>query len=151
VLERHRDIAVASRAVRSRIHESAAPLINGKEGRVVLLSQAEADAEEIADRDLDTRLGFAVPVGTQDVVLEMMRFAAGDVVAELCDAPGPVNIGQDEGLAWFEPAPIIVAPGRISRSDPVGLELVEGGQVVQSEILGLARPSGAEKKEHPDS
>jgi hypothetical protein len=33
----------------------------------------------------------------------------------------------------------------------VGLELVEGGQIVQGEILGLGEQTGAEKKDHPNS
>jgi hypothetical protein len=33
----------------------------------------------------------------------------------------------------------------------VGLEVVEGRQVVQSEILGLGEQTGAEKWGHPDS
>jgi hypothetical protein len=62
-----------------------------------------------------------------------------------------VNIGQDEGLAGVEHPEIVVAPGRISRRDTVGLELVESGQVVQREILGLGQQSGAEKKDDPAS
>ena len=76
---------------------------------------------------------------------QMMRLVAGDVVAEMGDAPRPLNIGEDEGLAGFEPAPIVVLPGGISRSDPVGLEVVQGGQIVQGEILGLGKQTGAEK------
>lgn len=108
VIKGHRNITIASGAGRSRIGEIAAPGINGKQGRAALLSQAKADAEEVADRHLDTGLYFAVPVGTQYVVLQMMRFTAGDVVTEMGDAPRPLDFGQNQGLAGFELTPIII-------------------------------------------
>jgi hypothetical protein len=151
VLEGPRNIAVACSAGRSRVGEVAAPGINGKQGRAALLGQSEADAEEVADRDLDARLYFSVPVGTQYVVLQMMRFTAGDVVTEMGDAARPLNFGENQGLAGFELTPIIIISCGVCRRDPVGLEVVEGRQVVQSEILGLGEQTGAEKWGHPDS
>jgi hypothetical protein len=118
---------------------------------MVPLGQTEANAEEIANGDLDAGLVFPIPVGAKNVVLEMMRLVSSDVVAEMCDAPRSVNLGEDEGLAGFEPAPIVVSSGGISRSDSVGLEVVEGGQIVQREILGLGEQTGTKKDSQRDS
>ena len=67
------------------------------------------------------------------------------------DAARPLNIGENEGLAGFELTPIIIISCRVCRSDPVGLEVEDGRQVVQSKILGLGEQTGAEKWGHPDS
>ena len=131
--ERHRDVAVASGARGGRIGEFTAPVIDRKQGRMVPLGQTEANAEEIANGDLDAGL------------------VSSDVVAELCDAPRSVNLGEDEGLAGLEPAPIVVSSGGISRSDSVRLEVVEGGQIFQGEILGLGKQTGAKKDSQRDS
>ena len=60
-----------------------------------------------------------------------------------------MNIGQNQGLARLERAPIGIAAGGIGRRDPMGLEIVEGGKIVEGEILGLSNETSAEKKEHP--
>jgi hypothetical protein len=56
-----------------------------------------------------------------------------------------LNVGEDKGLAGFEPAPVIVLAGGISGGDAVGLEVVKRGQIVQGEILRLSKQTSAEK------
>ena len=60
---------------------------------MTLFRQAKADAEEVANWNLDARRGFAIPVNPQDMVLQMIRFVAGDVIAEIGDAPRPFHVG----------------------------------------------------------
>lgn len=81
----------------------------------------------------------------------MMRFIAGDVIAEMRDAPRPFNVSQHEGLAGLEHAPIVILPGGVSGGNPVRLEVVQGGQAVQGEVLALDRQPGGKKSCQEDA
>ncbi len=98
-LKGHGEVAVARGAEGGGIGEFAAPVINANRARNLLLAEAKADAEEVSHGSLDARLRFAVPVIAQDVVLQMVRFVAGDVIAEMDDASRPLDLRQDQGLA----------------------------------------------------
>ncbi len=85
--------------------------------------------------------------------MQMMRLLAGDVVAEMCNAPRSGNLGQDESVARLKPAPIVVLPGGVGGGNTMKLEAMECGQAVQSDILGLGKQTGAQLKseihDHP--
>ena len=119
-----------------------------KRAELYLLGQAEPDAEEVTHRRFDARLRFAIPVGAQNMVLQVMGFVAGDVVAEMSDTPRPINVRQHKRLAGLEHAPIVVSSREVSGGDAVGLKAFQGWQFVQGEILGLGKQPGAYKSGH---
>ncbi len=83
---------------------------DGQGGEVAV--ETMADAEEIADRRLDRRRGFAVPINAQDELAAVERLG-GDGHPDMVDGPGAFEIGQEGRPARRDGQRILVAAAAV--------------------------------------
>ena len=76
------------------------------------------------------RLNLAVPVHPQHMILEMVRFSAGDVVAEVDNTPWSLNVYQHKSATRFEITPIFISAGRVAGGKAMRLKIARAGELL---------------------
>ena len=101
---------------------------DGKQRRLVDEILAQAEAEKIADGDLDRRRRFAIPPGPENQILEVHGVGRVDGEPEVGDDAGAADIEQGGRFARIDGHGIAVAAAAVPTGRAAGLVVAQAGQ-----------------------
>src|SRR5829696_1408434 len=90
-----------------------------------------ANAEEVAERSLDARLGLAVPPHAENEIAEGVRVLAEQGHPDVGDAARPLDFQQRAALAGRDPEEVFVASGAIVARGAVALCVTQADEAAE--------------------